>query len=197
MEVLRPVNPHKDYSPHLSTWHTKLDMTDVVVNCIRNEMNIGNELHKDYAEMMVLVRVQETWLGTSTLLMSTIEYLLTPSTFQYHSEEHIGCNRYILIICYRVRTWELWISFMDGSKAITDTIHRNKILTFQKPPEKPKQDYESLKKNTALVSQLFLSIQSRCDANIMKTKQIMITNRNHPLWPIKLDICELEPNRTC
>ena len=55
---------------------------------------------------------------------------------------------------------------MDGSKAITDTIYRNKLLTFQKPPEKSKRDYESLKQNTALVSQLFLSIQSRHDADM-------------------------------
>ena len=50
---------------------------------------------------------------------------------------------------------------MDRSKAITDTIHRNKLLTFQKPPEKAKRDFESLKQNTALVS-----IQSRRDADI-------------------------------
>ena len=53
--------------------------------------------------------------------------------------------------------------FMDGSKAITDTIDRKKPLTFQK---KPKQDYESLKQNTALVSKLFLSIQFRRDADM-------------------------------
>ena len=112
VEVLRPVNPYKDYSPHLSTWHTKLNMTDVVVNCIRELRSIGNELYKDYAETR----------------------------------------------------------FMDGSKDITDTIHRNKLLTFMKPPDKPKQDYESLKQNTALVLQLFLSTQSRCDADLMKSK---------------------------
>ena len=55
--------------------------------------------------------------------------------------------------------------FMDGSKAITDTIYSNKLLTFQKPPEKLTRDYESLRQNTALVSQLFLSVQSRRDSH--------------------------------
>ena len=62
-------------------------------------------------------------------------------------------------------------SFMDGTKAIIDTIHRNKLLTFQKQPEKPKRDYELLKQNTALVSQLFLSIQSRRDADMGECSQ--------------------------
>ena len=42
---------------------------------------------------------------------------------------------------------------MDGTKAITDTFHLSKPL-------------EKLKQNTALVSQLFLSIQSRRDADM-------------------------------
>ena len=108
VEVLRSINPYKYRYPHLSTWYTKLIMTDVIVNCIRDLRSVENELYKDYAETR----------------------------------------------------------FMDGSKAITNTIHRNKLLTFQKPPEKPKRDYESLKQNTALVSQLFLSIQSRRDADM-------------------------------
>ena len=52
-------------------------MTDVVVNCIRELLFMGNELYKDYAETR----------------------------------------------------------FMDGSKAITDTIHRKKLLNFQKTLE--------------------------------------------------------------
>ena len=108
VEVLRPINPYKDCSSHLSTWHTKLSMTDVVVICIRGLRSMRNELHKYYAETRLI----------------------------------------------------------DGSKAITDTIHRNKLLTSQKLPEKSKPDYESLKQNTALVSQLFLSFQPRRDADM-------------------------------
>ena len=54
--------------------------------------------------------------------------------------------------------------FMDGFKAITDTSHRNKLLTFQKPPDKPKRDYTTYYRIG--LSQLFLSIQSRRDTNI-------------------------------
>ena len=49
-------------SPHLSIWHTKLtklNMTDVVVNCIRELCSIGNELYKDYHSMQRHV----LWVG--------------------------------------------------------------------------------------------------------------------------------------
>ena len=50
MPMQRQLHSYKDRSPYLSTWHTKFLMTDVVVNCIRELLSMGNELYKDYAE---------------------------------------------------------------------------------------------------------------------------------------------------
>ena len=51
VEVLRPINPYKVLTFY---WHTKLIMTDVVVNCIRKLRYMGNELYKDYAETRLM-----------------------------------------------------------------------------------------------------------------------------------------------
>uniref|UniRef100_UPI00358E8E01 uncharacterized protein n=1 Tax=Myxine glutinosa TaxID=7769 RepID=UPI00358E8E01 len=108
LEVLRPINPYRERSPHLSTWHTKVVMDAAVVNSMCEWRNLGKMLYKDYAQTR----------------------------------------------------------FKDGSKAITDTIHRNKLSIFQKPPDKPKRENQTLKQNAALVAQLFLSIQSRPEADL-------------------------------
>ena len=107
LEVLRPTNPFKDRSPHLSTLHSKVEIDVAVVNCMRDWCLIGQVLYSEYA-------------------MSR---------------------------------------FKDGSKAITDTIHRN-MATFQKEQEKPKKEVQTLKQNAALLAQVFLAIQSRPGADL-------------------------------
>ena len=108
LEVLRPTNPFKDRSPHLSTLHSKVVMDVAVVNCMRDWRLIGQVLYSEYAKSR----------------------------------------------------------FKEGSKAITDTIHRNNMATFQKGQEKPKKEVQTLKQNAALVAQVFLAIQSRPEADL-------------------------------
>ena len=69
---------------------------------------------------------------------------------------------------------------------VSNTIKRNKILTFGNRPDLTKKGNKTSgvqKKNMTLITQLFLSIQSRPDADMAEFSALR-TKGNHQVWLI-------------
>ena len=86
----------------------------------------------------------------------------------------------------------------DSSVPLSDIIKRNNILTFANRPElreKSRKDVGVQRHNMILITQLFLSLQSRPDANMADFFRFENQRESHQAWRIE-GHCDLEKRQT-